>query len=516
MSGNLSRPIEFRTLNQGHSSERGSCPAHPGVAMKIPWLTLLLIGALASAVQAQTFDSFLGSVVAAPDSERAAMVDSFMAATPIFPLRERDTLCHFLYRGAASTITVPGDANGWDGAAFPMTPLFTTNLWYRTVTFPVDARLDYKFVLNGNTWILDPRNPYQVSGGFGPNSELRMPAYVPPPEIDYNPSIPHGTMHDTTFFSAALNNSRTVRIYTPPSYASSTDSFPVVLFHDGLEYVTLANANTILDNLIAQGRIVPIIGVFVPPVNRTPEYAGAQMTQFTDFLVNTVMPVIDGRYRTRHEPEARAVMGASNGGNISLWMGYTHPEAFGNIAAQSSNIISSTSSGFQSSPRLDLRLYLDLGTYDIAQLIPLVRNFIPILQSKGYPYRYEEYHEGHSWGNWRAHIDNALEMFFPGPALGVNEGELSLPRSYLAQNYPNPFNGNTTIRFKVDGPGIGAQASLRVYDILGQEVETLVDGPLSPGDHSAFFDAGGLPSGVYFYRFTTGTTSRTGRMMLLR
>jgi enterochelin esterase-like enzyme len=62
---------------------------------------------------------------------------------------------------------------------------------------------------------------------------------------------------------------------------------------------------------------------------------------------------------------------------------------------------------------LDVKLYLDLGTYDIPMLIPLVRDFIPILQAGGYTYRYQEYHEGHSWGSWRTHIDDALEMFFP-------------------------------------------------------------------------------------------------------
>jgi hypothetical protein len=127
----------------------------------------------------QTFTDFVNRVVSAPDSQRTAIVDSFMTATPVFPLLENGTVCHFLYRGTTSSVTAPGDANGWDPAAFPMTRLSTTNLWYRTDTFPADARLDYKFVLGGSTWILDPRNPYQVSGGFGPNSELRMPCTTP-------------------------------------------------------------------------------------------------------------------------------------------------------------------------------------------------------------------------------------------------------------------------------------------------------------------------------------------------
>jgi hypothetical protein len=240
------------------------------------------------------------------------------------------------------------------------------------------------------------------------------------------------------------------------------------------------------------------------------------MTQFTDFLIGQVMMAVDTRYRTRRDPSARAVMGASNGGNIALWMGYTHPEAFGNIGAQSSNIITAISSGFQSSPTLNLKLYLDLGTFDIAVLIPLVRNFIPILQSNGYDYRYVEYNEGHSWGNWRAHIDNALEMFFPGAALGVKEDE-SRPATYsLAQNYPNPFNGETTIQFGIPSSGVSRGISLSVYDLLGRKVTELAVTGAGPGNHSVRFDATGLPSGVYFYSLFADGNRATRRMILLR
>lgn len=246
-----------------------------------------------------------------------------------------------------------------------------------------------------------------------------MPKYVTAPEILYYPDIPHGTLHDTVFASTELGNSRVVRVYTPPGYESSRDSFPVILFHDGLEYVSLAQANNIIDYLIWKGRIAPIIAVFVPPVNRTPEYVSTRIDQFSRFIVAELMPSIDARYRTRRDPASRAVLGASNGGNISLWLGYNFPAVFGNVGAQSSYILPSLSKGFQSSAKLKLRLYLDLGTYDIPVLTPMVRSFVPILQSKGYSLRYREVHEGHSWGSWRAHLAGALEFFFGNPSTGM-------------------------------------------------------------------------------------------------
>ena len=378
---------------------------------------LVLIAA--STATAQTFQDFVTRSAVVPDTQRQAVVDSFFAVSRSYPVADNDTTVFFVYQGGVSSATVPGDANNWDPSASPMTRVGGTNLWYSKRIFESDARLDYKFVVNGGTWILDPKNPSTATGGMGPNSELRMPKYVSAPEILYYPNIPHGTLHDTTYTSAALGNSRTVRVYTPPAYKSSHDSLPVILFHDGLEYVTLAQANNIIDYLIWKGHIRPIIAVFVPPVNRTPEYVSTQIAAFSAFIATELMPSIDAHYRTRRDPASRAVLEASNGGNISLWLGFNYPGSFGMVGAQSSYIHPSLFDGFQSSAKLKLKLYLDLGTYDIPQLIPMVRSFVPILQSKGYSVRYREYHEGHSWGNWRAHLAGALEFFFGNPSTGM-------------------------------------------------------------------------------------------------
>ena len=387
--------------------------------MKLSIAFILLLLTASSGVGSQTFDDFLAQLDATPLDQRPALVDSFIDTTAAFPLVEQDTLAHFIYRGSAQSISLPGDANAWTIGASPMTLVAGTDLWHRTQSYEIDARLDYKFVLNGSNWILDPLNPNTVLGGFGPNSELCMPAYQAPPEIEFYPEIPHGSLQDTLFYSVNMGNSRTIRVYLPPSYDVSSDCYPMILFHDGLEYISLANADNVIDYLIHHERIVPIIAVFVPPVGRNEEYAGSLQNKFTSFIVEEIIPWLDSRFRTLAGPESRAVLGASNGGNISLWFGLNHPDIFGNIAAQSGYIQSSIYDRFQNSPVLDVKLYLDLGTYDIPMLIPLVRDFIPILQAGGYTYRYQEYHEGHSWGSWRAHIDDALEMFFPtqqGPA----------------------------------------------------------------------------------------------------
>jgi enterochelin esterase family protein len=203
-------------------------------------------------------------------------------------------------------------------------------------------------------------------------------------------------------------------VYTPPGYKSSRDSFNLILFHDGLDYINLAQTVNVLDNLIAQQRIQPCIALFVPPVKRTREYAGNLKESFSFFIITDVMEWAEKKYRIRKHPENHAVLGASNGGNISLWLGYHYPHIFGKIGAQSSYVEEKLSDAFLNGNRLDLKIYLDMGKYDIPALIPLVKHFCDVLDDKGYEYVYREIHEGHSWGNWKAHLDDALEFLFPG------------------------------------------------------------------------------------------------------
>nr|MCU0407202.1 hypothetical protein [Ignavibacteriaceae bacterium] len=105
--------------------------------------------------------------------------DNFMtyARTVGIPFIE-DSTANFIYLGNPNSVSVPGDFNGWSATSWPMSRISQTNFWYRSENFEMDARLDYKFVLNGSNWILDPENPHTCQGGFGPNSELSMPLYV--------------------------------------------------------------------------------------------------------------------------------------------------------------------------------------------------------------------------------------------------------------------------------------------------------------------------------------------------
>ena len=84
---------------------------------------------------------------------------------------------------------------------------------------------------------------------------------------------------------------------------------------------------------------------------------------------------------------------------------------------------------------------------------------------------------------------------------------------HLEQNYPNPFNPSTKIKFQIPSSN---DVSLKVYDVLGREVRTLVNENLQAGSYETTFDASGLASGVYFYQLHAGEFTQTKRLLLLR
>ena len=83
----------------------------------------------------------------------------------------------------------------------------------------------------------------------------------------------------------------------------------------------------------------------------------------------------------------------------------------------------------------------------------------------------------------------------------------------LSQNYPNPFNSNTNVKFQIINSGV---VILKVFDLLGREVKTLVNEYKQPGTYQVSFNAEGISSGIYFYKMTAGEFSETKRMVLLK
>ena len=465
---------------------------------------------LVHSASAQSFVDLQSAIAAADQSEHIALADAFLLSTTV-PHFENDTTAVFLYYGRASSVAVSGDFNSWSGQGWSLQRLGTSHLWYRVEHFEADARLDYKIILNGSNWILDPRNPGQVPGGFGANSELSMPAYVQPWEIEPNASTPNGSLETHTFASSIMGNSRTVKVYLPAAYdANRAEPYPVILYHDGSDYTSLASIDTILDNLIHSGRIEPIIAVFANPLNREAEYASNSTANFTRLVVEELMPWVEANYHVSTDPAQRAVTGPSYAGLASARHCFEHPEVFGLCAPFSPSFWFANGALVNTILESDpapIKWYVEWGTYE-SSIANTSRIFVDILTRQGAEFKANEWYEGHSWGSWRAHQDIMLEYFFPG-VKATSRSTLELPdREMDLSVYPNPASLSATISFGLDEHG---PVNVSVHDILGREVDLVLDEALSSGQHSLTVDRPGSASGLYWVRVSTpSTTEWTG------
>ena len=110
---------------------------------------------------------------------------------------------------------------------------------------------------------------------------------------------------------------------------------------------------------------------------------------------------------------------------------------------------------------------------------------------------------------------NELVQYNGVASVQGKDAESVTDRFALDQNYPNPFNPSTNIQFTIPVGTYGC-TSLRVYDVLGKEVATLVNEKMKPGRYERNFDGTGLASGVYFYRLDSGSFTSVKRLLLLK
>jgi len=372
-------------------------------------IVLILVAPVVRSEQTP-FDTFLMKVKKLDESKRQGLVDSMLADITSVPL-VYDSIVVFIYTGSCSKVSLPGDFNGWDPQAEPLKNLDGTSLWYLQKVFPLDARLEYKFFLDGKNWILDPRNPLRSRGGFGENSELRMPAYKPPVEVAYRDTIPHGRIVSESIFSKVTGKARKVMVYLPAMFDKGKPDYPLLIVHDGSDYIRFANMNNILDYIIYKGMVPQIVTVFVEPVSRNSEYIGHNVKDYTEFIVKELIPYLKGKYQV--STDNVATLGSSAGANISLWLLINYPEVFTSFALFSPYASESVIDNLSSIDCAEKRLFIIHGSYDhIDEINSSVNSLIRIFSEKGCKFIYHSYNEGHNYGFWRAHIDEALSFIY--------------------------------------------------------------------------------------------------------
>ena len=182
-----------------------------------------------------------------------AAVDDFLASHE-FPLVEPGAAT-FAWRGAADHVDILRWIHaGGDRARFER--VLGTDLWLLRLPVTDGGRFEYKLAIGrhgGEEWILDPLNPARARDPFGENSECRTYGYTRP-EWSEPRGAPTGRIEAVEVESAAFGERRQERVYLPAGYTTGR-SYPLVIIHDGEDFVTYADLSVSLDNLIDAGDI---------------------------------------------------------------------------------------------------------------------------------------------------------------------------------------------------------------------------------------------------------------------
>ncbi|RPI06051.1 MAG: esterase family protein [Ignavibacteriae bacterium] len=371
------------------------------------------------------FEQFTARLKSMPAAERSKAVHQFIDGQPITPIIERDSIVGFYWLGKASVVAINGDLqHAWSRPdTMDAIPCGDDTLFVKSTIIPPDARLDYQFIINGK-YFTDPRNPRIAPSGYGPHSEILMPKVKLSPALAPHPDVPKGTLDTLTFTSTDPSiKSRKLVVYKPAGYQHISE-LPSLYVHDGYDALKFAFYAEVLDYMIAEKKIQPVLAVFIPPVEREYEYVWGKYRQFRTAICNELVPLIDRLYKTSRLPQNRAMMGISNGGHISLISVLKRPDVFLCAAGQSATMTDQLSEVLDAAAGnkegcASFRIYLDVGHYDLENgpepdqsFLSTNRSFSRELDRYGINHVYHEFNDGHEWGNWRERTEEILIYFF--------------------------------------------------------------------------------------------------------
>ena len=366
-------------------------------------------------------------------SPEKAEIDAFIARED-FPLVDGNEVT-FVYRGAADAVYLRCWISGFDTAQ-PFQSVNDTDLWVSTIDLPPGSRIEYKLEVESGgkrELILDPLNDVRAHDPFGANSVCQGAGYERPAWTFPDPEARSGSIDSFDVESSAFRESRGVSVYLPARFRRNR-RYPLLVVHDGHDYVRYAELKVVLDNLIHYLEIPQMIVALTQSPDRLKESGGHDA--HADFIATDLLPQLADRYPLVDSVTARGMMGASFGGVAALHAAWRYPDLFRRLLLQSGSFAFSDLGGHRRSPVFDPvakfmnafrenpgdisgKVYMSCGMYE--SLIYENRSLLPRLQAQGMDVRFEEVRDAHNWENWRDRLRNGLSWLFPGPLWMVYE-----------------------------------------------------------------------------------------------
>jgi enterochelin esterase family protein len=358
----------------------------------------------------------------------AGTVDRFLARNDV-PIIE-GSRCTFLFRGEADEVFVVHRIFGLPDR-LPMRRVHGVDLWYAVLELPSGSRVEYQLeVVRGGdrARFNDPLNPRLARSPVGDSSACYADGYVVPEWTFPDPEARPGTLADMVVPSRALRRETRVTLYLPARFRRSA-RYPLLIVHDGGDYLEYAAAKTVLDNLIHRLDVAELVAAFVHPGDRLAEYANS--AAHARYLTAELVPRLAASFPLEGRASGRCLMGSSFGAVASLATAYRYPEVYGSLLLQSGSFvftdIGNNHGGgpvfepvvkfmnrYRAAPRrVADRLFVSCGVYE--PLIIPNRSMVPVFEGAGMTVRYVEARDGHSWEDWRDRLRAGLSWIFPGP-----------------------------------------------------------------------------------------------------
>ncbi len=377
-----------------------------------------------------------------------------MRGAPLIESIEGDhehMLVTFLWRGSDETrsVVVLGGLAGWENLEQQqMERLLDTDVWHKTYVGDVGMRTTYRLAENDSLepvthenwdarqagWQRDPLNPrtflYPQDEELPGDKDvtvavLELPEAPSQPFHVRRPGVPTGHIEMFHLRSVILDNERRVWVYTPPGYTHDAQPYGLLVLFDGLAYIDLVPTPVILENLIADKKIPPLVCVLIDSLASEVRNRELPCYQpFVDYMTEELLPWMRYRYHVTNDPARSIVGGSSYGGLAATFAGLRAPETFGNVLSQSGSFWWKPEGEeehewlareYALSTRLPLRFYMDVGLGErIAtpdngpSQVVANRHMRNVLLAKGYPVHYAEFHGGHDYICWRGTIVDGL------------------------------------------------------------------------------------------------------------
>lgn len=349
-------------------------------------------------------------------------------------------LVTFLYQapGPTKSVVLIGQLSASrDPADNVLTHLLDTDVWYKTYLLGNDVRLSYGFVrdptpesltYHSESQLRDMLNPAYVPGTINiGHSVLELPAARPQLWTNPRPGVLAGRVEEEQFASKILDAQRRVWVYTPAGYDSKrTTPYPLLVCFDGSVYSSQewVPTPTVLDNLIFEGKIPPMLAVFVDQ-SAARNLELSNNPQFADFVATELLPQVRKKWRVTSDPLQTTVCGSSAGGLASAFTAFRHPDVFGNVLSQSGAFWPGKTRDnpdqewlthqLELSPKLPVRFVLQVGLFEITHtplngpsILTANRHLRDVLRTRKYELYYREVAGGHEPLTWRGGVAEGL------------------------------------------------------------------------------------------------------------